>query len=677
MINCNAKFMTLDIETSSLMGETENKDGEKVVHPLAVWLSYGVAKIYSFKGVDIEKIRFREWHELHHFLAKTSQALGKFQMICYVHNLGYEFDYLIKNISKPLKFLTNSTHSPISSTLVLYPNIQFRCSYLLSGYSLAKIGDIVNLPKLDSDYRQIFPDDIVTEQEWEYCERDNDVVAKYITDICLKEYSTLFDIPYTKTGRVRRVFRKWYDIYEGKTCKWDEMPPENCIEAMEKSFNGGIVISNPFFTDLPLKNVHSFDIKSSYPFAALSEQYPRKIIKYDTPPKRLLKGDYYIAKVRFKNIRQKYNWIWLSISKMENINDCNFFNGKLMYGKSCDRYVTNVDFELIRQTYDFDYEVIEFYQLYEVDTLPKCFIDTIKEIGVKKEQLKIVLDELEEGSDEYYETSIDYTLAKNDFNSIYGMMVEKLIKDEYYIDENYLWHTKKGAYKYVEHMKRNFLFGIFITAYARKNLLTAIITNCPETFVYADTDSIKFIGDIQFIDTNKQLPTFMDDTPTLSKLGRFCDEGVYIDFKTLGAKKYCYSKVNKQGIKQYYFVVAGLPKNTEYNINTIDDFKCGNVYKNCKLGKTYLTQTSYFEIDEDMNVECSGDTNVAEWLNDNNIDTFGGVGLYPTSYKLDMTDIDKIIVLDYRRLLNEWLNVLQQKNGIQLEKFFHMNVLTV
>lgn len=665
MINNNSLFLTLDIETSTLMTKIKNADGVMVDHPIAVWLAYGVAKCYTYKGEEMSKCRFREWAELHHYLNGISQTLGKFQAICYVHNLGFEFDYLIKNISIPKQFLTNSSHSVISSTLIKYPNIQFRCSYLLSGYSLRKLGDIVKLPKLDSDYRTIFPRDKITLTEWEYCERDNDVVAKYITEVCVKEYGTLFNIPYTKTGRVRKVLHKHYHDLEDNSCKWDRMPDEDCIEAMDKAFNGGVVVSNPFFTDVNLHNVHSYDITSSYPFAMVSEKFPRSIKHMTVTPSHLNPNEYFIAKVKFINIRSKFNWQWLSVSKLENLNECEFFNGKLIYGKSCERYITNVDFDLIQQTYTFEYEIVDYWYLYDVDYLPECFIRTIKEIGVKKQRLKEQLSHLTEGTKEWYELSIEYMLAKNDFNSIYGMMVEKLLKPEFEIDENFLWHEKKGKYVFKQHMKRNFLFGMFITAYARKNLITAILKNCPETFVYCDTDSIKFIGENIFIDTNKKLPEFMDDCPELSTLGRFDYEGTYDEFKTFGAKKYCYKKNGK-----YTVVVAGLPKSTEYGINSLDDFCCGRVYNNCKLGKSYITQSSFFDVDSDHELEFKGDIDVGEWLKENEISTNGGVGLYPTSYKLNMTENDKFIIKDYKESLPEWLKNYKQQNGIALTEYF-------
>lgn len=659
MKNCNVKFLTLDIETSALMGQVKDKNGDIIEHPLAVWLSYGVLKEFTYKGETIQTFRFREWGELIHKLCQISQDLSNFQEICYVHNLGYEFDFLIKNVSKPKTFLTNSSHSTISSVLELFPNIQLRCSYLLTGYSLEKLGMSIGLPKLESEYRTIYPDDDVTEEEWFYCERDNDIVGKYIADVAIKEFGKLFSIPYTKTGRVRKIFKSYYDNYKNPT--WDSMPSENCIYAMDKAFNGGVVISNPYFTNIKLYKVHSYDITSSYPFVIASENFPRKIKKYENPPQKLLNGDWYIAKIRFKNIQTKYPWQWLSISKMENFVDCKFFNGKLIEGKSCDRYVTNVDFELIEKTYTFDYEIVEYYQLYDVGKLPDCFIDTLIAVGVKKQKLKMELSKYEEGTQQFSEIAIDYNLAKNDFNSIYGMMVEKLIKPIYEIDENFLWHVKEGKYVYKEHMKRNFLFGVFITAFARKNLINAILHNCPYTFVYADTDSIKFIGENVFHDTNKQLPYEIAKIPELATLGRFDYEGTYDEFKTLGAKKYCYKKNGK-----IVLTVAGLPKSTEYNIEDVDDFKCGVKYKNCKLGKSYLTQSNYYILDEENEVECLGDINVADFLTENNIDTNGGVGLYPTSYLLDMTDTDKFLLKEYGGMREEWLKDVQQKIGTQL-----------
>ena len=157
----------------------------------------------------------------------------------------------------------------------------------------------------------------------------------------------------------------------------------------------------------------------------------------------------------------------------------------------------------------------------------------------------------------------------------------------------------------------------------------------------------------------------MNDCPELATLGRFDYEGTYDEFKTFGAKKYCYKKNGK-----YTVVVAGLPKSTEYGINSLDDFCCGRVYNNCKLGKSYITQSSFFDVDSDHDLEFKGDIDVGEWLKENEISTNGGVGLYPTSYKLNMTENDKFIIKDYKECLPEWLKDYKRQNGIALTEYF-------
>lgn len=641
----NEYFLTLDIETSTIY-EDRLVDGEIRQYPKVVWLSYGVALFCDKKGNIIEKCRFRDWITLMNFFDKYSAKFYYYNTLCFVHNLGYEFDYIIKNISKPQKFLSNSTHAVISATLERYKNIEFRCTYQLSGYSLKKLGKLVGLDKLDSEYRTIYPNDEITEEEWIYCERDNEVVVEYICKILLKEFGTLHNIPYTKTGRVRKKLKEFYSQTEFNV-EWDLMPTEECYKAMLKAFNGGITISNPLFTNKKVKNVHSYDISSSYPFAEISELFPQKM-RRAYPPKRLDYNNYFIAKVALKKITSKYCWQWLSISKMENIShDCNFFNGKLMYGSYVERYMTNVDFEILTWTYDFEYEVLEYYELTDVKEIPECFKKLILHFSEKKYSLKQQLKNCEEYSDEYVDLSRDYMLAKADFNSIYGMMVEKLVKPNYTIDEDFIWTCTDGEYQYnmFKHLKRNFLFGVYITAYARRNLIRAIIKNCPNTFVYADTDSIKFIGENKFVDTNKTVFDEFMQYESTKNLGRFEYEGTYKEFKTLGAKKYCY-----KDDERIILVVAGLPKSDQYEIHDVDDFKCGVEFKNCKLGKMYINNEKRFELDEDLNViNVSYDEDVEQLKEEHMIDTNGGVGLFPTSYVLDMTETDKNVVIDFDR----------------------------
>lgn len=668
MKNCTYFFLSLDIETSEL--DEDVKKGDLIVkNPLAVWLAYGIVKLYKINGEVVERCYFREWFELSKFFDEISSKFCYYKILCFVHNLSYEFDFLIKNISKPKTLLSNSSHNIISSVLEEWPNIEFRCTYQLTGYSLKKLGEMLNFPKLESEYRCIFPADEVTDEEIEYCDRDVDIVAKYIVEIALKEYKILFNIPYTKTGRVRKVFKEFYSKDKSEK-DWDLMPDENCYQALLDSFSGGLVFSNSLFCNITLNNVHSYDIKSSYPFAQLSEEYPYTI-KKSVPDKMMMKKfKFWIAKIKFTNIKSKFTWNCLSISKMNDFDKENslFFNGKLVRAKWIVRTVTNVDFEIIKNTYSYDdFEIIEFYKCEKYGKLPEPFIETIKHFSKKKHDYKVICKENPTAENER-----EYMLAKNDFNSIYGMTVQKIMQSEFSIDENFLWVEIEKEYKQSDkHLYRNFLFGIYTTAYARRNLINGILKNCPYTFVYCDTDSIKFIGENKFISTNKKLEEYQN-IESLKELGEFEFEGTYEKFKTLGAKKYCYKKRDKKGNAFIKMVVAGLPKNVS-PLENIEDFKCGKMFENCKLAKKYINNQIAYNYDAfDHTLISIEHLNLEGFFAENNIITNGGVALYPTSYLLDMTECDKFYTESVQKLLADWVKNAPTLTGQNLESNFNL-----
>lgn len=671
MKTCSYYFLVLDIETSTL---TQTEEGKEI--PKAVWLSYGYCNLYSYTGERVKAGYFRTWEQFKIILSAYEQQFTGSQLLCFVHNLGYEFDFLLKNVSRPSKMLSNSTHRVISCTLEDFKQIEFRCTLMLSMHTLRYLGEQLGFEKLYSDYRFILPSDEVTFNEKVYCITDCDVCAKYVVSL-IKEFGKLRDIPYTKTGRVRKTFYKFYnDLYEKEKPEWDKLPPEDCYQAMLDAFAGGCVFSNPYFTGRIVYNVHSYDITSSYPFAMLSELFPYTIErKYDFT-RAVLSKPFWIAKLRFNDIVSKYPWQWLSISKMNDSDPATsqWFNGKLIQSKWVVRTITNVDYELIKQTYNFSsVDILEYYACEKYDVLPPPYIETIKVYAEKKSNLKEIVKKTPKESPNYITINAEYNLAKNDFNSIYGMSVQKLMQEEYTIDEYYQWHTKEKKYKQTDkHIKRNFLYGIYITAYARKNLITAILKNCPYTFVYCDTDSIKFVGVDKFIDTNKVLPPQFSSIKSLSKLGRFDKDGDYYQFVTYGAKKYAYTE---QAYGEIYLTVAGLPHykagdmQIEYHgtitdrLENISDFKPDLIFRNCKHGHKYITTEYTLDVNDDWevnNVQRISEPTL-DYLKEHKIDTRGGVVIYDVDYALDITRTDKYYISLFDRSLESWLNTIQAK----------------
>lgn len=672
-------FGVLDTETSTL---------ERNQEPVAVWLAYGVFKIYRVdENRPVKRYRFRTWGELTKIFDELNEVFRKHRLLIYVHNLSYDIDYIFKNVSRPEKMLSNSSHGIISAILEKYPNFEFRCSYKLSMMSLRKIGNMIGYNKLQSEYRFILPEDVVTDEEWEYCERDCDVVAKYILRVILPEFGTLRNIPLTKTGRVRKVFANFYKSENNPD--WDTLPPEDCYQAMLDAFAGGLVICNPMFAGSVITDVDSYDIKSSYPFVMLTEKYPYTIQREYNPTKEMMREKFWIAKIRFKRIRSKFVWGWLSANKMNAVDSLTAeqYNGKLICAGWIERTVTNIDFEMIMKTYYVeDIELIEFYHLYQYGALPRPYIETIKKFGIAKHRLSKEVKALDEDNPAYLEKNIEYMLSKNDFNGIYGMSVQKLVPTEYIVDEEFRYREIDPTYVQTDkHMKRNFLFGIFITAYARKNLLNAILHNCPDTLLYTDTDSIKFVSGGVFHGTNKRMQKRFKQYPALRNLGIFEHDAHYDKFVYWGAKKYAYEKHGK-----VYTTVAGLPKyqgdalkfcrhegESLQPLTRIEDFHPPMIFKDCKLASKYIYLDHSFDSEDGFDMHnYKENLGVQQYLEEHRIQTNGGVALYKVSYELGITPLDEGVLKQCRKDLQNYLKVPTLQNMISHVSLINLSNIT-
>ena len=103
-------------------------------------------------------------------------------------------------------------------------------------------------------------------------------------------------------------------------------------------------------------------------------------------------------------------------------------------------------------------------------------------------------------------------------------------------------------------------------------------------FVYTDTDSVKYIGKIPDVEkynkirrdaSRKNGAVARDKHGKLHYMGVYESEGTYDTFKTLGAKKYCYTKDGR-----LYSTIAGVSKKdgpAELK-NDINNFRVGFVF---------------------------------------------------------------------------------------------------
>lgn len=608
----NFNFFVLDIETS-----VENAGTDSV----RVWLSYGVLRLYNaFTGATEKTLRFRTWEELRKALVRHSRQYCERLTLCYSHNLGYDGDYLLKNIARPEKFLANSTHNLLSMYLKGFDNIEFRDSCALAQLPLREVGRIVGLEKLESEYRTIRPEDEVTEEEWLYCERDCDIVARYICGN-VKEYGLLSRMPLTATGRVRKCLEEWYK-YDKEV--WDLGPTEAELDAFCKAYRAGVVLSNPEFTNVNLKGkVYSDDRVSAYPFEAAMQRFPRSMHFTDIPESLDDCGhEFWIARVRIYNFETRYSWAWWSGYKCEYNNDtAETFGGKIRFADVIEFSVCNCDWEALRLTYTWEHcDIVSFCADTEKTAapMPECIRNLIHEqVAIKSEAKRVRAAKEAEGT----LTPLDelaYQNAKKRPNSIYGLMCEKLVREKYEIDERGVWKTILPRYKQTKkRLKKNFLFGLYIAAFARLRLIRTIVDTDPFGLVYCDTDSI-FRLKRELVDNGLKISDEEVSFDGMEGLGVFEAQNggePYQEFITLGAKKYCLRDRNGK-IK---VVHAGLPP---VDIESVDEFRVGKVFEGVKLDHRYV-------------YDCETDT--------------GGVELYAVNYTIDMSNVDKFIVDRYTK----------------------------
>ena len=574
----NEVVASLDIETTS----TEVR-GDKFAF-MYEW-TFGIEDFICYGR------NWSEFLELCEALQQHFNTDSGNRIVIYVHNLSYEFQFMYKlfnwesvfavDIRKPIKCLT---------TL----GLEFRCSYILSGLNLALTAKNLTMYKIekmvgDLDYSLVrTPLTPLSDLELRYCEYDVKIVICYIREQ-LQEYKTITKIPLTNTGRVRQYVRN-NCLYSRKSHKkTNRSKYHNYRELMENLtltpkiyklcklvFQGGFTHANYDKVGEILENVHSIDFTSSYPAVMLSEKYPmsapREIddVSRETMEARFKKKNFcYMFFAKFTNITSKRNECYLSESKCFNKVKPVVNNGRIYTAESLLTAITNVDYEIIKACYTFD--SVEFSNVYEMycEYLPKPIITSILDLYEKKTTLKGI-----KGMES------EYLKSKGMLNAVFGMSVTDIVQEEHTL-VNYNWVTKESdtdeKINDYNTSKNRFLFypwGIFVTAYARRNLWSGILA-IGDDYIYSDTDSIKFLNyesHKDYIEHYNNYITFklkeMCDyynlpytaiSPKTNKgiskpLGVWDYEGEYKYFKTLGAKRYMYYD------DDLHITIAGLSK---------------------------------------------------------------------------------------------------------------------
>ena len=560
----------------------------------------------------------------------------------------------------------------------------------------------------------------LTPTEIQYCINDvvilgefwNYLLATYIDQDC--------DMPTTRTGVLRAHVKAqcnewitkatWAESINRLMSIIDLLPIsyDEYNKLIKYLFRGGYTHANHINAGDVLENeeINGIDFTSSYPAVMLQELYPRtkfqpikfnniqEIVDFIKPISATKRNGMY-AKFTFKNVMAKTSHSLESFSKTFEYEECSknirvyrekyhglVDNGRILKTDKLTVMLTDVDLLSYIEYYDFDDDVIiEDAMWSEFAPLPDYVLDGLIMAYNTKATIK--------KNDPDHDSNPEYTMSKGTVNSGYGMTVQRINIVEFFYNgyelvgediapadcQDKYMETVFGKEWYDIFAQKDYpkmriinhprapktclspFWGIWVTAYARRNLLAMLIQIDPTDALYCDTDSIyiKYISKYQ--DLIKQYNirarqknqiwidryntkhgfdrAYYDSLPDdftkhqyltskggilfeyFEDLGEFDyvnKAGNYTKFKILGAKRYMKTGPHKKSDGTIEIVteqtVAGLPKGAivkyaeEHNLDPYDVFNNNMVIPDCKNGHQYNNDPhDDLIIDEDGNAE--------------------------------------------------------------------------
>ena len=628
----STRIITFDTETTSY------KKGDEYRATLYLWQACNGATEWTCYG--------RDYASMNRYFKRVAEANAGAWQVIFIHNLGFDFEFL-RNLDYDWEVFARTRHKPIFARCEAL-KIEIRDSYTYFHKSLDRLGEDLKLShrKLTGyNYDLIRHSQTpLTQDELDY--GNEDVVTLFCAiEKELKQYKHVCKLPYTQTGKVRRVVMKKV-LYHKRFDQSHLVPHSRGFFILQKAFLGGFTHANFKYAGDILENVDSDDLASSYPAVMISEKYPRgKFIKVSS----LKKGYCHIIRVVLHDIVSAIDFPYLPTYSVIHAEGIEADNGKVWRAKRVEYIMTDVDYAIVRKCYNIGkIELLEIYAS-KAGYLPKPFVEYVLDLYEAKTTLKGV-----EGREE------DYAIAKEYVNSLYGMTVTNNVRDEIEFFDVWSKHdlTREEVDAKLTKMREGgqerlaYQWGVFVTAYGRRNLFRPLYETKGECVAYVDTDSLKTVFETaeqreRFRDVlrrlNEEQVKHIDEAlkaqgidpqrarPRNAKgkecqIGVFDYEGQYTKFRTWGAKKYAYEKDGKQGV-----TVSGLGKGiavTDPSYSGVEDFTIGRTWSEEYSGRTVSTYC------ENMPHET-----LTDYLgNTMEVTDRFGVNIEKTTYTLGITD---------------------------------------
>ena len=644
-------ILTFDIETTRFPTGAARLNGDPEYRSIMyIWQVSFDARI-TFYG--------RTWDEFSDFLSLVNSSCGADRVLCFVHNLAYEFAFMrgVYSFNNENAFFMEK-RKPL---YCLIGNVEFRCSYRLFNMSLDKALKNENVPeeyqKSKMNYDVVrYPWSELTEDELLYCRNDVLGLALAIKHRNEKSGDDVSTMPYTSTGYIRREIKKLTHSIRPlfKGCA----PSPYVYVLLRTAFRGGNTHANRAYSNCTVYNVHSVDISSSYPYVLCNRNYPMTPWQHEKTDPEYVKPLIYdkrhalIMHVRFYGIDCRGAAVpYISDIKCIHIepgyDQRKIDNGRLLSADVCEMSITDIDYKIIVDQYR--PKKVEFIAVYSsiYRPLPAVVTNYIKELYYKKCTLK--------KEDPYY-----YARSKELLNACYGMSAQDIlhllidfdglgykISKQQINDDNLTKGSLNNALPYA--------IGVWCTAYAREHLQHGfdVVESHGGKIIYTDTDSIKYTGEVDFTEFNaevKKKSYTVEYSGSYYTMGVFEIEHTADKFKTLGAKKYA-----AQYRDELEITIAGVPKKAGAEelkaAGGIDKLDKGFVFHAGKLESVYHDMPGQYIVDG------------------HKVTIMSDVTLYPTTYIVGMTP-------DYLALITDALTLRKDYDILVMQHMLHTQQIT-
>lgn len=556
--------------------------------------------------------------ELHKAMNRAKKKYTKKNhpyVIIWDANLPYEFQFIKDRLCWD-KVFAKDTRKALTASFVFDksdPNersfMKFQDCLQISNSNLENLAeDYCTTHKRKGDLDYNVPRNsmtVLTDEELTYCYDDVAILSEW-HKYFYNTYSQKHYAPMTATGILRHEVKSRQTI-DDLNAVYSMFPSDEEYQyVMNWVFKGGYAHANLGNVNLEFDDeIYSWDITSSYPYVMLHNVFAMESFYHYQPLEDVLNQladdpdalHYFIesqqgkvmfyAEVEIMMPEAVTNNTYISKSKCLNKDEIKKYekirskvdnfpmtildNGRIKRTLRTVTAETDVDILTLLEMYSYD--EIHFSHVMmctELRTLPKYVTEPIETAYEEKCRLK------KEGKTD----TIEYKVAKAKVNAGYGMMCTRLVEDEIeYNQETRRWGLAETKQK--NKMKQLFLnpmWGVWVTAYARRRLMQMVIKAGDNTVV-CDTDSIyakKSDELMQYIDDENNRVLAQNATrfsnPLFDDLGCWDKQSVddngnfvpYERFATMGAKRYILFGWN-EGKYKWKQTIAGLPKNVIFD----------------------------------------------------------------------------------------------------------------